>query len=110
MLRKFLQELKISLPSFGSTVSTKDLMTITQQLATLVDSGLTLDDGLSTLVKLAETEKIRFILSDIRERGFMPELLSQMPWQSIQMFSQNYISTWYVPEKQEVWLAKHYLA
>ena len=42
--------LKIPLPSFGATVSTKDLMTITQQLATLVDSGLTLDDGLSTLV------------------------------------------------------------
>ena len=60
--------MKLSLPKFGSTVSTKDLMTITQQLATLVDSGLTLDDGLSTLVKLAETEKIRFILSDIRQQ------------------------------------------
>ena len=65
---KLTADLKLSLPSFGSSVSTKDLMTITQQLATLVDSGLTLDDGLSTLVKLAETEKIRFILSDIRKR------------------------------------------
>jgi type II secretion system protein F len=60
--------LKLSLSRMGSAVSTKDLMTLTLQLATLVDSGLTLDDGLSTLVKLAENEKIRSILVDIRKR------------------------------------------
>lgn len=60
--------LKLSLPNWGSKVSTKDLMTLTQQLSTLVDSGLTLDEGLSTLVKLAETEEIRSILADIRKQ------------------------------------------
>jgi len=60
--------LKLSLPSLGSGIPTKDLMTITQQLATLVESGLTLDEGLSTLVKLAENEKIHSKLSDIRTR------------------------------------------
>ena len=45
--------LKLTLPQLGSKVSTKDLMTITLQLATLVDAGLTLDEGLSTLIKLA---------------------------------------------------------
>ncbi|SVE25086.1 uncharacterized protein METZ01_LOCUS477940, partial [marine metagenome] len=35
--------LRLSLPRLGSKVSTKDLMTLTLQLATLVDAGLTLD-------------------------------------------------------------------
>ncbi len=60
--------MNLSLPSWGSPIPIKELMTITQQLATLVDSGLTLDDGLSTLVKLTETEKTRSILADIRKR------------------------------------------
>ncbi|MBT6408540.1 MAG: type II secretion system F family protein, partial [Nitrospina sp.] len=48
--------LKLSLPQLGSKVPTRDLMTLTMQLSTLVDAGLTLDDSLSTLIKLAETE------------------------------------------------------
>ena len=60
--------LKLSLPRLGSKVPTKDLMTLTLQLATLVDAGLTLDDGLATLIKLAETEQIRSILADIRKQ------------------------------------------
>ena len=47
--------MNLSLLTWGSPIPTKDLMTLTQQLATLVDSGLTLDDALSTLIKLAET-------------------------------------------------------
>ena len=58
----------LSRPSWGSPVPVKDLMILTQQLATLVDSGLTLDDGLSTLVKLSETEKTRSVLADIRKQ------------------------------------------
>jgi type II secretion system protein F len=89
---KLSEGLKFSLPSFGSTISTKDLMTITQQLATLVDSGLTLDEGLSTLVKLAETEKIRSILSDIRKRVHagtsFAEALAEYP----DVFSKLYIN------------------
>ena len=84
--------LKISLPSFGSTVSNKDLMTITQQLATLVDSGLTLDDGLSTLVKLAETEKIRFILSDIRKRVHAGTSFADALAEHPDVFSKLYIN------------------
>ena len=84
--------LKISFPSFGSTVSNKDLMTITQQLATLVDSGLTLDDGLSTLVKLAETEKIRFILSDIRKRVHAGTSFADALAEHPDVFSKLYIN------------------
>ena len=84
--------LKISFPSFGSTVSNKDLMTITQQLATLVDSGLTLDDGLSTLIKLAETEKIRFILSDIRKRVHAGTSFADALAEHPDVFSKLYIN------------------
>ena len=84
--------LKIPLPSFGATVSTKDLMTITQQLATLVDSGLTLDDGLSTLVKLAETEKIRSILSDIRKRAHAGTSFADALAEHPDVFSKLYIN------------------
>ena len=84
--------MKLSLRSFGATVSTKDLMTITQQLATLVDSGLTLDDGLSTLVKLAETEKIRFILSDIRKRVHAGTSFADALAEHPDVFSKLYIN------------------
>lgn len=65
---KFSFGMGLSMPSWGSPIPVKDLMTFTQQLATLVDSGLTLDDGLATLVKLSETEKIRSVLADIRKQ------------------------------------------
>ena len=63
---KFSSGMSLSLPTWGSPIPIKDLMTLTQQLATLVDSGLTLDDALSTLIKLAETGKTKTILSEIR--------------------------------------------
>ena len=84
--------IKIPFPSFGSTVSTKELMKITQQLATLVDSGLTLDDGLSTLVKLAETEKIRSILSDIRKRVHAGTSFADALAEHPDVFSKLYIN------------------
>jgi len=60
--------MKLSLPIWGSPIPIKELMTLTQQLATLVNAGLTLDDSLSTLIKLAETGNIKSILSGIRKK------------------------------------------
>lgn len=85
-------KLKLSLPKFGSRVSTKNLMTLTQQLATLVDSGLTLDEGLSTLVKLAETEQIRSILSDIRKRVHAGSAFADALEEHPDVFSKLYIN------------------
>ena len=84
--------LKLALPSFGSAVSTKDLMTITQQLATLIESGLTLDDGLSTLVKLAETENIRSILADVRKRVHAGTSFADALAEHPDVFSKLYIN------------------
>ena len=60
--------MRLSLPIWGSPIPIKELMTLTQQLATLVNAGLTLDDSLSTLIKLAETGNIQSILSEIRKK------------------------------------------
>ena len=60
--------MSLSLPIWGSPIAIKELMTLTQQLATLVNAGLTLDDSLSTLIKLAETGNIKSILSGIRKK------------------------------------------
>ena len=58
----------IPLPDFFNRVSPTELMSLTHQLATLVDSGLTLDTSLGNLVKLADGEKAREVLADIHKR------------------------------------------
>ena len=88
----FSSRLKLSLPSMGSKVPAKDLMTLTQQLATLVDSGLTLDEGLSTLVKLAETEQIRSVLADIRKRVHAGSAFADALEEHPDVFSKLYIN------------------
>ena len=65
---KLSARMRLSLPIWGSPIPVKELMTLTQQLATLVNAGLTLDDSLSTLIKLAETGNIKSILSGIRKK------------------------------------------
>ena len=58
----------IPVPDFFNRVSSKELMSLTHQLATLVDSGLTLDTSLGNLVKLADGEKAREVLADVHKR------------------------------------------
>ena len=65
---KFLPVMGLSFLSLRSKIPAQELMTLTQQLATLVDSGLTLDDALATVIKVTETEKIKAIFSDIRKK------------------------------------------
>ena len=64
---KLSSNLNFLFPSWRSRIPTQELMTLTQQLATLVDSGLTLDDALAILIKLAETKIIREVFTDIRK-------------------------------------------
>ena len=89
---KFSSGLKLSLPRLGSKVLTKDLMTLTLQLATLVDAGLTLDDGLSTLIKLSETEQIRSILVDIRKRVHAGSAFADALEEHPDVFSKLYVN------------------
>jgi general secretion pathway protein F len=59
--------LNLSLPSFFTGASRKDLMLFTQQLATLCNSGLPLDKSLSILVELTEKKRFKSILDNIQK-------------------------------------------
>ena len=82
----------LSITSWGSPIPLKDLMTLTQQLATLVDSGLTLDDGLATLIKLSETEKIRSVLADVRKQVHAGSSFADALAEHPKIFSKLYVN------------------
>ena len=89
---KFSSGMALSMPSWGSPIPLKDLMTLTQQLATLVDSGLTLDDGLATLIKLSETEKIRSVLTDVRKQVHAGSSFADALAEHPKVFSKLYVN------------------
>ncbi|MCH8156526.1 MAG: type II secretion system F family protein, partial [Nitrospinae bacterium] len=53
--------------SFGGKLSGRDLVAMTQQLATLVDSGFTLDRALFILIDLTEKPRAREILTEVHK-------------------------------------------
>ena len=61
-------DLKLPGAGFKKKISQKELMTCTQQLATLIDSGFTLDKGLTVLVQVTEKPFTREILSEVQKR------------------------------------------
>jgi general secretion pathway protein F len=73
-------------------VSSKALLAATQQLATLVSSGLTLDKSLSISIKISEGETIKDTLADIRNKiqsgSTLADALAQYP----AVFSKLYIN------------------
>ncbi len=90
--KRFSLETKLNRPDLFNRITAKEIMTLTQQLATLVGSGITLDSSLSSLVKLAEKENIREILSGIQKRvhagSSFAEALSEHP----KVFSRLYVN------------------
>jgi len=86
--------LGINLPAaeFFGQISQKELLTLTQQISTLVGAGITLDSSLSSLAKLTEKEKLKGILMDIQKRvhggSSFAEALSEHP----KAFSQLYVN------------------
>ncbi len=78
--------------SFLPKVSSKALLAATQQLATLVSSGLTLDKSLSISVKISEGDAIKNTLSEIRNKvqggSTLADALAQYPG----IFSKLYIN------------------
>ena len=73
-------------------ISQKDLVSITQQLATLVDSGITLDKSLSILVDLAEKPQAKEVLTEIHKKvhagSSFADALAEFP----KVFSKLYIN------------------
>jgi type II secretion system protein F len=73
-------------------ISQKDLVSITQQLATLVDSRITLDKSLSILVDLAEKPQAKEVLIEIHKKvhagSSFADALADFP----KVFSKLYIN------------------
>jgi general secretion pathway protein F len=68
---------------FFNRIPQKEILTLTQQLSTLVGSGITLDSSLSSLAKLTENPKVRDILTGVQKRvhsgGSFADALSEHP-------------------------------
>ena len=75
-----------------SKLSAKDLVSTTQQLATLIESGITLDKALSILVELAEKPQTKEILLKVHKQvhsgGSFADSLAEFP----KIFSTLYIN------------------
>ncbi len=86
--------LDIQLPSYElfPPVSPKELLNFTQQLSTLINSGLTLDESLGTLVKLTEKDKTRNVLSDIHKRVHAGSTFSAALAEHPKVFSKLYMN------------------
>lgn len=84
------QDLKLPDLAFLPPVSQKELLNITQQLATLVNSSLTLDKSLSLLVQLAEKEKTREVLADVHKRVHAGNTFSNALAEHPRVFSKLY--------------------
>ena len=67
-VKKFSIKLLIHKIGFKNKLPAKDLVSTTQQLATLVDSGLTLDKALSILVDLAEKPQAKEVLAEVHKQ------------------------------------------
>ena len=90
--RKIARGNKSSWTDFFGQISQKEILTMTQQLATLVGAGITLDSSLSSMVKLAEKEQLKETLADIQKRvhggSSFAEALSEHP----KAFSKLYVN------------------
>ncbi|MBI3582654.1 MAG: type II secretion system inner membrane protein GspF [Nitrospinae bacterium] len=84
--------LQFSIFSFFTGVSRKELMSFTQQLATLSNSGLPLDRSLSILTELQEGKRFKSILDNVQKNvhsgSTFADALSKHP----RVFSKLYVS------------------
>ncbi|HKQ19325.1 MAG TPA: type II secretion system F family protein [Candidatus Eisenbacteria bacterium] len=58
-------DIKFTMPSFGASVSTRDLAIFTRQFATMINAGLPLVQCLDILSKQTEKERFRGIISQV---------------------------------------------
>ncbi len=88
---RFSFDLKLNSGWFNG-IANKELMTLTHQLATLVDSGLTLDQSLFSLVKLAENDRTREVLADVQNRVHSGSTFAEALKEHPKVFSKLYIN------------------
>ena len=90
--RSFSSNYSLKINGFRNKISAKDLVSMTQQLATLVDSGVTLDKSLSILVDLIEKPQAKEVLTEIHQKvhagSSFADALAEFP----KVFSKLYIN------------------
>ncbi|MCB0327084.1 MAG: type II secretion system inner membrane protein GspF [Bdellovibrionales bacterium] len=78
--------------SFGQSVSTEDLALMTQQLSTLLSSGVPMVDSLSALIEQMENARLKRVVSEIKgkvnEGGTLADAMAAHP----KIFSNLYIN------------------
>jgi type II secretion system protein F len=90
--KNFLIKHPLQINGLRNKISTKDLVSMTQQLATLVDAGITLDKSLSILVDLVERPQAKEILKKVHKKvhagSSFADALAEFP----KIFSKLYIN------------------
>jgi general secretion pathway protein F len=80
-------------PLFGhGRIGRQEVAMITRQLATMLDSGLTIDQTLRFLVDLADREALRRLLTDLLERVQGGSTLADACAEHEEVFSRAYVS------------------
>jgi general secretion pathway protein F len=80
-------------PVFGSgRVRRREVVVLTRELATLLDAGLTVDQSLRLLGDLAESERMRRLLTDLLQRVQGGSTLADALSQHEDAFSRAYVS------------------
>ncbi len=86
------QPVKLSLPSFLTRISKREVLTLTQELSTLLEAGLPLDRSLKILSDLTPSENLRKVttqvLSDVQGGTSLGDALAKYP----EIFSRLYVN------------------
>lgn len=82
----------IELPFLKPKVKEKELMIVTKQLASMIASGLPLDESLNIMAEQAESKKMGEILYDIKQKVETGASLSQALKSYREVFSDMYIN------------------
>jgi len=85
-------DIKIPGSDFFSRTTAKELMRITQQLGTLVNSSLTLDESLASVARLAEKETTQKMLADIHSRVHAGSSFAEALGEYPKVFSKLYVN------------------
>ena len=88
----FKLSIPVSLPTSIGRVSSKDLLSFTQELSTLIKAGLPLDNCLSIIVEITDNEHLRAIsqelVKDVRGGKSFSEALARHP----RVFNRLYVN------------------
>ncbi len=88
----FSLDLKLPAADYFKRTSQKELLILTQQLGTLVNSGLTLDESLASVSRLSDKESTRKMLTGIHQRVHAGSSFAEALAEHPRVFSKLYVN------------------